>query len=73
MKNIAFLEYGFMFDPSETFGNVYDFENKLADFFKTQGYEAHVLTNVRGQTSPSVLFITKEKKDLLDKDTPNEK
>ena len=73
MKNIAFLEYGFMFDPTETFGNVYDFENKLADFFKACGYEAHVLTNVRGQTSPSVLFITKAKQDLLDKDKPNEK
>ena len=72
MKNIAFLEYGFMFDPTETFGNVYDFENKLSAFFKDQGYEAHVLTNVRGQTSPSVLFISKAKQDLMDKAEDNQ-
>lgn len=67
MKNIAFLEYGFMFDPETTFSNVYDFENKLADFFKSCGYEAQALETVRGQFSRGVFFITKTKQDMLDK------
>jgi len=65
MKKIAFLEYAFMFDPETTFSNVYDFENKLAEYFKSCGYEAQVLDTVRGQMGRNVFFITKIKKDIL--------
>ena len=66
MKKVAFLEYGFMFDPETTFANVFDFENKLAEFFKACGYEAQVLDTVRGQMGRGIFFITKLKKDILD-------
>jgi len=67
MKQIAFLEYAFMFDPTETFANVYDFENQLADFMKSRGYEARVLDTVRGQLGRGVFLISKAKPDLIDK------
>lgn len=41
MMKLAFLEYAFMFDPDSTWSNGYDFENKLAEFFKVHGYDAN--------------------------------
>lgn len=65
MKNIAFLEYCFIFDPSATFGNIYDFENVLGEVFNVKGYNAEVIDAVKGYNGRRVIFITK-KEDMLD-------
>ena len=65
MKKLAFLEYAFIFDPDSTYSNVYDFENKLGKFFKSEGMEAQIIDAVKGYTGRRVIFVTKIE-DLLD-------
>ena len=65
MKRLAFLEYAFIFDPDSTYSNVYDFENKLGEFFKAQGKEAQIIDAVKGYTGRRVIFVTKVD-DVLD-------
>lgn len=57
-KQIAYLEYTFIFDPSETFQSGTKFEKFLSDFFGDHGYEAEVVETV-GNTSRRVISITK--------------
>lgn len=57
-KQIAYLEYTFIFDPAETFQSGTKFEKFLADFFGDMGYEAEVVETV-GNASRRVLNITK--------------
>ncbi len=65
MNKLAFLEYAFIFDPDSTWTNMYDFENKLAEFFKVHGFEAQIVDTVKGHVGRRVIFIVKIK-DLLD-------
>lgn len=58
MKNIALLEYMFMFEPGSTWQSGVDFERDLADFFAASGYEANWITT-RGNSVKRVLFIQK--------------
>lgn len=64
MKQIAFIEYAFMFDPDSTWSNVHRFETDLSKFFKALGYEATVLNAVQG-AGRRIIFITKID-DMLD-------
>lgn len=57
-KQIAYLEYTFIFDPSETWQSGYKFERDLSDFFGAYGFEAEVVETV-GNASRRVLQITK--------------
>lgn len=57
-KQIAILEYSFMFDPSETWSNGSQFEAKLADFFSAYGFEAEVIES-RGGTGRRVVYISR--------------
>lgn len=59
MKTIAFLEYCFIFEPDNTFSNIYDFENILSDVFKSKGYQATVVDAIKGYTGRRVIYITK--------------
>lgn len=61
-KQIAYLEYTFIFDPSMTFQSGTRFERELADFFNSKNMEAEVIETV-GNASRRVLLITK--KDLV--------
>src|SRR3990167_7572329 len=59
MKNLAFLEYMFMFDPSETWSNLYQFEDSLVMCFGQLGYEAEIVKTAGGQFGKRVLLISK--------------
>lgn len=62
MKEVAFLTYTFMFDPSKTWSNLYTFEKDLAKFFGSKGLEAMVVKTVQGQASNRILMITVKEK-----------
>ena len=64
MKKMAFLEYAFLFDDG-TFGNLYDFENLMAQVFKAKGYEANIIDTVKGFSGRRIVYITRMK-DMLD-------
>ena len=56
MKNLAFLEYMFMFDPTDTWQHGSQFERDLAGFFAAFGKEAEVV-EVRGSSGRRVFVI----------------
>jgi len=57
-KPVAFIEQTIIFDPSETFSHLYQFEAKFAEFLKINGLEAEVMEPY-GNTTRRVLFIRK--------------
>jgi len=69
MNEIAFLEYTFIFKPSEGFAHLYEFEQALGRFFSERGLEALILKPVDGQNSRRILYLSK--KDQV-KQTPNQ-
>ena len=59
MKNIALLDYLFLFDPSETWSNLYQFEADLTRFFEERGLIVSVIKTVDGGTGRRILMIEK--------------
>jgi glutathione synthase/RimK-type ligase-like ATP-grasp enzyme len=57
MKNLVLLEYIFMFNPSETFSHLYDFEKTLTEFLNSKGLEATIVKTVNGYQGRQVLLI----------------
>lgn len=60
MNKLAFLEYIFMFNPEESWGHLYEFENQLAKFFTAQGLEAQIVKTVEGSGSRRILLIKRK-------------
>jgi hypothetical protein len=58
-KQVAFLEYSFIFDPVSTWQHLSQFEGDLADFFRAHGLEAEILNPVGGQVGRRILLIKK--------------
>lgn len=58
MKNIAILDYLFMFDPTEGWSNGFYFERDLADFFAAHGFEARIVESTGG-LSRRVVWLSK--------------
>lgn len=58
MKNVAILEYMFIFDPSEAWSNGFQFERDIADFFAAMGFQAEVL-DVSGGSNRRVINLSK--------------
>ena len=58
MKQIALLEYTFMFDPVTTWQRGSQFEKDLSDFFAAHGYEANILETT-GNSNRRILYIEK--------------
>ena len=57
MKDLAYLEYTFVFEPSaDTWQRGTDFETDLADFFAASGLQANVV-NVVGGAAKRILYI----------------
>ena len=56
-KEFAFLEYGFIFEPNDTWGHIRDFEIDLGKYFNEKGYEAVVLNPVSGYEGKKFLLI----------------
>lgn len=59
-KNLAFVEYTFLFDPGEAWTRVSDLEADLGAFFSSKDLEAEIVTPV-GVTSKRIIFVTKKK------------
>ena len=58
--NLALLKYSFMFDPVETWSNLYQFEQDLNAFFSAQGMEVEVIKSVDGASTERIMFIKKK-------------
>jgi hypothetical protein len=59
MENVAFLEYFFMFDPSQTFSHLYEFENILADALKNAGMEIEIVNPIENKFGRRIMMIKK--------------
>lgn len=59
MKDVAFLEYAFMFNPNETWTHLHQFESDLADYFKTLGLEAEIVNSANGQPGKRIMLLKK--------------
>lgn len=57
MKQLAILDYMFMFDAGTTWSNGSQFEAKLSDFFAAYGFEAQVV-ETRGNSGKRVILLT---------------
>jgi hypothetical protein len=66
---MAVLEYTIMFDPSETWPHLHQFEGFLSKSLDSIGMEAEILNPVGGQLNKSVLYI--KKKGVLGMSEPN--
>ncbi len=58
-RRLAYLEYTIMFDPSETWSHLYDFEGSFAKFLTALGLEAEIITPL-GAAPKRVIFIKKK-------------
>ena len=58
--NLALLKYSFMFNPVETWTNLYQFEQDLNAFLTAQGMEVEVIKSVEGGSSDRIMFIKKK-------------
>lgn len=66
MKQLAFLEYTYVFEPTaQTWQRGFEFEKDLADFFAAHGLEANIVETVGG-SGRRVIYIAKIE-DKLDK------
>ena len=57
-KQVALLEFSIMFDPSETWSHMYEFEATFAAYLKSIGLQAEVMMPV-GQGTRRVVYISK--------------
>ena len=62
--NLALLKYNFMFDPIETWSNLYQFESDLNTFFATKGMTVEVVKPVEGSGGERIMFI-KKRQDMV--------
>jgi hypothetical protein len=67
-KQLAYLDYTFVFDPSQTWSHLHEFEADLARHFKQVGLEAEIVRGM-GSTGRAMLFI-KPKPDSVMEVTP---
>jgi hypothetical protein len=57
---IAMLQYNFMFDPSEAWSSLYEFESDLAKFFSGKSLEAQIIKSIEGQSGNRILYIRRK-------------
>lgn len=73
-NKMVLLEYDFLFNPSEAWTNLSDFEKSLADFFSAHGLEAEIIKTVEGQVGKRILLVRKAEElsfeDTSKKPTP---
>lgn len=56
-KQLVFLEYNFIFDPSSTWSSVAQFEADLSSFLSFHGKEGQVLSPIGGYQGKRVILI----------------
>jgi hypothetical protein len=63
--NIALLRFNFMFDPIDTWTNMYQFEQDLNMFFASKGMSVETIKPVEGSGGERIMFI-KKKRELVE-------
>lgn len=58
MKQIALLEYAFMFDPSKTWSSLSEFESLLVQFFQERDLDVEVVKGISGQNGRRMLLLS---------------
>jgi hypothetical protein len=71
MKQMAFLNYTFLFDPSSTFSQAYQFEDALANFFGEYGLEATVIKTIGNPQGNKMIHIKEKDLPQLPKEKPS--
>lgn len=61
-KQMVFLKYNFIFDGSETWSHLSQFEDSLAEFFMDHDMEAKIIRPVGGQMGERLMLISKVEK-----------
>ena len=64
MEDIVLLEYLFMFKPSDTWSQLYEFEQSFASYLESIGFEGNFVKSIKGGSSRNVLIITKKESKL---------
>ena len=62
---MVILEYMFMFNPSQTWSHLYEFEKSMAEFFNSKGLEAEIVKTVEGSPGRRMLIISKKEVTTL--------
>ena len=65
MKPLVVLSYTYLFDPSETWPHLFEFEKQFADFLSQHGMEAEVKKTVEGSAGTKMMIIRK-KQEIVD-------
>jgi hypothetical protein len=60
MQNLVILDYSFLFDPSETWANLYQFEQEVAQFFEERGMDTKVIKTAQGSSGRRAFLIMKK-------------
>jgi len=55
-KKLAFLDYTFVFNPSETWSHLHEFEADLARHFRQVGLDAEIVRGM-GSSGRTMLFV----------------
>ena len=66
---LVFLDYTFMFDSTNPFNHLYEFETALGKFFDERGLQAENIKSVEGSLAKRVMYITR-KPDMGQPDSP---
>jgi hypothetical protein len=63
MAKLVILQYSFLFDPSETWGKMSEFDSSFSQFLAEHDMEAEIVTPI-GVVSSKILFIHKKEKQI---------
>ena len=68
------VKYAFIFDPVDTWQNMYQLDATLAEFLRTKGLQAEIVKTQTGQEQVKMLFISKLPSDMASSsEEPEEK
>jgi hypothetical protein len=71
MNEITFLEYTFMFKPSEGWSHLYEFEKDISSFFDERGFVAEIIKVIEGGANKRVLYLKKKTPIIPDRPNPS--
>lgn len=60
-KDIALLEYKFIFDPNKTWGRLSEFEADLAAVFRLSGLDVELVNNANDESERILYIYPKDK------------
>lgn len=63
-RKIVMLDYTFLFDPTDTWQHLYQFQKSFTDFLKERGMQGEIVANVDGGRGRTVLLIEKIEENL---------